>query len=338
MLGFLSFWQANTNFDQNFFDQETNFINIISQYYKFLSQKDFKNACLLKNTNKDCEKKLKNTYADILLAIPRYGDDVTFDEKNNQITFHVYYEDKKTLRSSVYTVTKKIVNNKITDVSSKLWKPIVNSIVSLDTTNKNVKIYKTSRDYPSISNIFPKYISTPLDPKCETNDALNNHYRNENGCESKAFPIFLWWIIVYDAKGNGKIDVKRLNYMKTLYTKAYKLYKDKKVTLYNIIDHSNLIGNWYIDNSWKKNWYSKNMLDDLFWEGGLCWIGSDFYAVDNLLGYKKWSSDFIKDYQVWDLWAIEPYYAGSKHLLFSDDSRCGLLRTVGEGSYKLKVQ
>lgn len=319
-------------------EDSLNKMNLISQYYKFLSQKDFKNACSLKNNNQNCEKQLENTYANILIAIP-VSRDVKFIKETNQITFPVYYEDKKTLLSSIYTVTKKIENNKITDISSEVEQPLTDSPLSLTTTNKNIQIYKISTRYTPVSDIFIKTLSQPLDPNCETKEALLDGYWNDKSCDTKAFPIFRWWIVSYNELWNISIlNNERLSYMKSLYEKAYRLYNNEKPMLYSIVDHSNLIGNWYSETAWEKNWYSKDLLNDIFAESGICWIGSDFYAVNNLLWYKEWSNDFIKDYQIWDLWAIEPYYAWSKYLLFSDLSGCGQLKVVGQGSYKLQIK
>lgn len=293
-------------------------IQTIRDYYKALSKRQFSEACLLKSNQKDCVANLGKTYKDILIAIP-YGL-----QKNGSgvIAYEVYYEDKATLRSSIYEVKKMLKGWKIVDVSSKSKSSITPKEFTL--SNKNMVIYRNSFYDMKTSYVFFSVPLSPKSPICETDDALKNGWEiyNSNRCQGNAFPPEFGGAAYIDDNGNmTKRNVKRREYLKKLYNKAAQLYKNKSFSYYTIYDTAKLI--------WKRDSgvYTNKTIDSLFVEYlSQSQIGLTVYSIDNILWYKKNSQAFIQDYATYDMSTSYPLAAWQKYLLFHTSCSTGMLQ------------
>ncbi len=160
-------WNSNDNKQD---DQ-----SIIKDYYKALSKKQFAAACLLKADTQDCEQKLTTNYKDILIAIP-----YAFTTDSQWIiSYEVYYEDKATLRSSIYEVKKTFKDGKMVDVSSKLKPRIYPQ--EFDVNQQGLNIYSAERyfissSYTGAGSALDDKLLKLLNTKQITQKSYENYY------------------------------------------------------------------------------------------------------------------------------------------------------------------
>jgi hypothetical protein len=107
---------------------------LIEKYYKDIGNKDFAGAFLLTINNTETLEQFESKYQNIDKIIPY---NINYSSER-EYTFDVYYTEKNSTESTTYEVTKRVIDGKLENISSKIKPTIVPEEFSLNDSKYQV--------------------------------------------------------------------------------------------------------------------------------------------------------------------------------------------------------